>query len=107
MTTAARIEVAFWDNRSKQHDAVSDYPPYNRPTERAGIKGDIPAFNHIGRKDLVINFLDGAVFPENQKSSQVPQRFTLQIAPLDFPGKHRGQDGCMWADAARKTRAGR
>jgi len=49
MTTAARIEVTFWDNRSTQHDAVMDYPPCRRRTERAGIKGDIPAFNHIGQ----------------------------------------------------------
>jgi taurine dioxygenase len=32
--------VAFWDNRSTQHDAVHDYWPTEWKMERAGIKGD-------------------------------------------------------------------
>ena len=35
-------DVAFWDNRSTQHYACSDYWPRPRIMERVGIIGDIP-----------------------------------------------------------------
>jgi taurine dioxygenase len=34
--------VAFWDNRSTQHYASSDYFPQRRVMERVAIKGDRP-----------------------------------------------------------------
>ena len=34
--------IAFWDNRTTQHYAVSDYWPHVRTMERATIKGDKP-----------------------------------------------------------------
>jgi taurine dioxygenase len=35
--------VAFWDNRSVQHYASSDYWPQRRVMERASIVGERPA----------------------------------------------------------------
>ena len=35
--------VAFWDNRSTQHYASSDYFPQRRVMERVAIKGDRPS----------------------------------------------------------------
>ena len=35
--------VAFWDNRSTQHYASSDYFPQRRVMERVAIQGDRPA----------------------------------------------------------------
>ena len=35
--------IAFWDNRSAQHYAVSDYWPAHRVMERVTIIGDLPA----------------------------------------------------------------
>lgn len=37
--------IAFWDNRSCQHYAVSDYWPNNRRVERVTIVGDAPYFD--------------------------------------------------------------
>jgi taurine dioxygenase len=37
--------IAFWDNRSCQHYAVSDYWPHPRSAERATIIGDVPYFD--------------------------------------------------------------
>ena len=37
--------VAFWDNRSCQHYAVSDYWPNVRKAERVTIIGDTPYFD--------------------------------------------------------------
>ncbi|MCH2187073.1 TauD/TfdA family dioxygenase, partial [Myxococcota bacterium] len=34
--------IAFWDNRSVQHYAVSDYFPETRLVERVTIRGDRP-----------------------------------------------------------------
>ncbi len=34
--------VAFWDNRSTQHYATSDYYPQRRVMERVAIEGDRP-----------------------------------------------------------------
>jgi taurine dioxygenase len=34
--------IAFWDNRSTQHEAVSDYGPAKRLMERLTIIGDRP-----------------------------------------------------------------
>ena len=36
--------VAFWDKRSCQHYAASDYWPYTQRMERVTIVGDVPAF---------------------------------------------------------------
>lgn len=35
-------DVAFWDNRSTQHDATSDYFPQRRVMERITVIGDRP-----------------------------------------------------------------
>jgi len=40
--------IAFWDNRSCQHYAVSDYWPNERQVERATIIGDVPFFDPDG-----------------------------------------------------------
>ncbi|MCL4157280.1 UNVERIFIED_CONTAM: hypothetical protein GTU68_039581 [Idotea baltica] len=37
--------IAFWDNRSCQHYAISDYWPHARSVERATIIGDEPYFD--------------------------------------------------------------
>lgn len=37
--------IAFWDNRSCQHYAVSDYWPDTRSVERATVVGDVPYFD--------------------------------------------------------------
>lgn len=37
--------IAFWDNRSCQHYAVSDYWPNNRRVERVTIVGDAPYYD--------------------------------------------------------------
>lgn len=38
--------VAFWDNRSAQHYASSDYWPERRQMDRVTICGDLPYFRH-------------------------------------------------------------
>ena len=40
--TWAPDSIAFWDNRSVQHYAVSDYWPHTRRVERVTIAGDAP-----------------------------------------------------------------
>ena len=37
--------IAFWDNRSCQHYAVSDYWPKVRRVERVTIIGDVPYYD--------------------------------------------------------------
>jgi taurine dioxygenase len=40
-----RNSIAFWDNRSCQHYAVSDYFPHVRRAERVTIVGDVPYYD--------------------------------------------------------------
>jgi len=37
--------IAFWDNRSCQHYAVSDYWPQKRRSQRVTIRGDVPYYD--------------------------------------------------------------
>ncbi len=43
--TWAANSIAFWDNRSCQHYAVSDYWPNTRRVERVTICGDVPYYD--------------------------------------------------------------
>ena len=43
--TWEKDSIAFWDNRSCQHYAVSDYWPNNRRVERVTIVGDAPYYD--------------------------------------------------------------
>jgi taurine dioxygenase len=44
--------IAFWDNRSSQHYAVSDYWPNNRSAERVTIIGDKPVFDPTSSREV-------------------------------------------------------
>ena len=43
--------IAFWDNRSAQHYAVSDYWPQVRRVERVTIAGDTPYYDPTQEPD--------------------------------------------------------
>ena len=71
-----------------------DYPPCHRKMERAGIMGDTPRsdtphFNTLAqliRKETTMNFLDGALFPENQEKLVITAApYGPEWMPSDFP----------------------
>jgi taurine dioxygenase len=44
--------IAFWDNRSSQHYAVSDYWPNSRSAERVTIMGEKPFFDPASPREI-------------------------------------------------------